>query len=87
MKTTTFNDSDIGRYEVIAGRRILLSPREQMIRQLEEIAYARAEYHNRAYYVVENSYGKLYVTEDPGKLLIVRVCRPASSTKRTNFQS
>lgn len=73
---TTFNDKIIGEYAVIAGKRILLTPKEQMIRQCEEMAHARADAFGRAYYVVENIYGKIYVTEDPGRMNILRVCRP-----------
>lgn len=63
-------------YQIRNGRRILLSQREQRIRQLEEIGYARATAYRKAFYVIEDQLTKsVNLTCDPTHNdIIVRVC-------------
>ena len=71
---------DIGRYEVIAGRRVLLSAREGKIRQWEEVGHARADATNTPFYVVENNAGHVFLTSDPDRMTILRVCVPMGAS-------
>ena len=74
-----YNDPSIGKYRVIAGRRVLLSERENKIRRLEEMAHDKADAHSKAYYVVEAPQIGIFITSDPSSShTILRVCLPLS---------
>lgn len=51
-----------------------LSHREERIKQCEQIASGRSRVAEKAYYVVEDWDGRIFATDDPGGLVILRVC-------------
>lgn len=66
---------DIGHYEITPdGKRALLDEREARIRSLEEIGFMKAEANRRAYYLAHDWDGRIFLTEDPTGMAIVRVC-------------
>jgi hypothetical protein len=84
---TTFDrelySSGVGNYTLTKeGRRLLLSKREADIRELEEIAFLKADAKEVAHYLVSDWDGRLFITDDPHGFTIVRVC-PYLKSKNT----